>query len=208
MKKTLLIFLSISLILCSTFLSACRGKVKDPNKVTNKLKDLESYSSDVHINVNNDKQKLTYVGKQYYLRGAGSRLELEKQRVFLFKDDNIYVTDLSNGLKYSTLENAQDIFKLSFIGEYVNLLYTNEVIKYSYKTEDNNKYLLIELIIPGNNRNMSKGILYVKESNNLPEKIIICDAKGKENVEITYENFAPNSKLETELFDISNFVKD
>lgn len=205
MRKTLLIFLSVFIILISCLFIFSRRDVKDPNEIIDKLKDLKSYSCDVYIDVKNDKQNLKYEGKQYYFKGVGSRLELEEGRIFVFKDNNIYVKDSVNNLRYVTIQRPDDIFKISFIDEYLGLLYTNEAIEYSYKTKDDKEDLLIKIKVPGNNRNLKKLNLYINEVSGLPEKIIIYDIKGNEKIQIRYENFVANDKIEKELFNTDYF---
>ncbi len=93
---------------------------------------------------------------------------------------------------------------MSLIEEYIALLYTNENIKYSYKNIQGQKYQLIELFIPGNNRNMSKAVLYVNIKTKIPSKIYIFDSKNQERVEVVYKDFKPNIQVNKDLFSVKD----
>jgi len=203
MKKCLLLFLSLLLILGSMLLISCDKKPKDTNDITTYLKNMESYTTEMNMDVKNDKQIINYKAKQSYLQGGGYKLELNKSRVFIYKNDNkIYVSDKNNGTKYVQSKDFDEVFKLSFIGEYIGLLYTNEEIKYVSKTINNIEYTVIDLLIPGSNKNTTKALLYVNNKSMLPEKMIIYDINGKEKINITYTNFLPNVKVEPSLFKV------
>ena len=194
----LFVFFSFGLIL----LSGCRKKIIDPNSVTMYLKELSSYSCRADIKIKNSKDTYTYSTNQIYSKEIGTRIELGKDRVYIYLDDKIYVTDLKNNLKYLMDKNVDGIYRLSIIEEYVNLLYTNENIKYNYKNIDGQKYQTIELIIPGNNRNMSKAILYVNMKTKLPYRLYIYDSKDVERAEIAYNDFKTNIDINKSLFEV------
>jgi outer membrane lipoprotein-sorting protein len=202
MKKSsfilLFIFLSVQLI----FLSGCRKKIIGPNSTTMYLKELSSYSCGVDIKIKNNRDIYTYSTNQIYSKEFGTRIELGNDRVYIYLDEKIYVTDLKNNLKYLMDKNVDGIYRLSIIQEYINLLYTNENIKYNYKNIDGQECQTIELIIPGNNRNMSKAILYVNMKTKLPHKLYIYDSKEQERVEIVYNEFKPNIEIDKGLFEV------
>nr|WP_275935994.1 germination lipoprotein GerS-related protein [Clostridium haemolyticum] len=120
--------------------------------------------------------------------------------MLLYKENDITVRDLNNNKQYKLDKNFDDVYKLSFIEEYIGLLYTNQDIESSFKTIKDREYQLINLTIPGNNRNLNKAILYVNLENNNPEKIAIYDIKGKEMLSFLYKNFIPNAEISEELF--------
>ena len=135
------------------------------------------------------------------MRGGGYKLELNKDRVFIYKaDDKIYISDKNNGAKYTQSKDFDEVLKLCFVGEYIGLLYTNEEIKYDIKTINDIEYTVIDLFIPGNNKNINNALLYVNNKNMLPEKLVIYDAAGKAKIEVTYTKFLPNVKLEASEF--------
>lgn len=197
MKKTIILFLSFLLLLSSALLTSCDKKQKDTYDITTFLKNMESYTTEMNMDVKNDKQRINYKARQSYLRGGGYKLELNNDRVFIYKsDDNIYISDKNSGTKYVQSKDFDEVLKLSFIGEYIGLLYTNEEIKYVIKSINDIEYTVIDLFIPGGNKNINNALLYVNTKSMLPERLVIYDIKGKEKIEITYTNFLPNAKIE------------
>ena len=201
MKKKLLLFLIFLLVLSSTILTACNKKLKNTNDILAYLKNMESYTAEMSMDVKNDKQTINYKARQSYLRGGGYKLELNNSRVFIFKtDDNIYISDKNNGTKYVQSKEFDEVLKLCFIGEYIGLLYTNEEIKYEMQKINDIEYSVINLFIPGGNKNINNALLYVNCKSMLPERLIIYDVKGKEKINITYTNFLSNVKIEPSEF--------
>ena len=201
MKKRLLLILSLLFLLSSMSLISCRKKNNDNNDITTFLKNMGSYTTEMNMVIKNDKQKINYKARQSYLKGGGYKLELNKDRVFIYKnDDNIYISDKNNKTKYVQSKDFDEVFKLSFIGEYIGLLYTNEKIKYATKNINDIEYLVIDLFIPGGNKNINNALLYVNTKSMIPEKMVIYDNKGKEKIEITYTDFRPNVKIEQSEF--------
>jgi len=197
MKKKLLLTLSLLLFFSFILLTSCNKKPKNINDILTFLKNMESYTTEMNMDIKNDKQTINYVAKQTYMRGGGYKLELNNNRVFIYKtDDNIYVSDKNNGRAYVQSKDFDEVFKLSFIGEYIGLLYTNEEMKYTMENINDIEYTVVNLFIPGNNKNINNALLYVNNKNMLPEKLVIYDIKGKEKINITYSKFLPNVKIE------------
>ncbi|MBX4263617.1 germination lipoprotein GerS-related protein [Clostridium estertheticum] len=203
MKKVSLLFLSLLFVLSSMLFTSCDKTPKDTNDITTFLKNMDSYTTNMNMDIKNDKQTINYKAKQSYLKGGGYKLELNKNRVFIYKsDDKIYINDKNNGRSYVQSKSFDEVLKLSFIGEYIGLLYTNEEIKYVTKTVNNIEYTVINLFIPGNNKNINNALLYVNNKSMLPEKMIIYDTSGKEKINITYTNFIANLKIEPKEFNV------
>lgn len=201
MKKKLLILFLMSLTLF-VLLLGCNKNVKNTEKAIDYLKNLNSYSCEMNMKIQNDKQVINYSGKQFYDEKYGYRFELDKNRILIYKDNKIFVKDLQNGLSYDTDKDFDSVFKLCFIGEYIRLIYTNEKIENSFKNINNEEYQIIHLDIPGNNKNISKSDLYVNVRDDIPKYLIIYDNKGREKINIEYSNFKSNPELQKELFDV------
>lgn len=200
MRKKSLILLTICFF---AFLSliGCGKKEVNPNKAIQFLKELNSYTCNLDININNSKQEINIMCKQYYDKRYGNRLNIGNDRVLIYKDKDIYVNDIKNGENYILNKEFDSLYKLSLLQEYIGLLYTNEDIKCSIQTICDKQYELVTLIIPGNNRNLNKAIMYIDLENNFPDKIIISDIKGNEIVKFVYKNFIPNCELEKTIFE-------
>jgi outer membrane lipoprotein-sorting protein len=196
MRKSVLLIFSSIIMLSIIFAGGCKQKKKNVIDVIDYIKEINTYSCKFEMVLKNDKQEINYSGKQFYDKKVGYKMELGRDRVFVYKGEKVFVQDLQNGEKYTQDKDAQNVFNLSFVGEYIRLLYTNEDIKSKYKTIKGKNYQLIELIIPGGVRELNKAVLYVDTSDCLPEKLIIYDVKGNEKLQVNYLEFTPNVKVE------------
>ncbi|MCM0651076.1 hypothetical protein NBE98_22210 [Clostridium swellfunianum] len=201
MSRKLLILFAV-FIGMAALLSSCKSGQRDPNDILYFLKELDSYSTDFVMETKNDKQTINQEGKQFYNKQQGYRLELGQDRIFIHKPDKIYVQDVKNNFKYTLDKEFNSGYKITFINEYINLLYTNEEIKIDFKDVEGKKYQLIELLIPGGNKDTAKAVMYVEVKTRLPEWVIVYDEKENERIKITYKNFQANPELKTELFKV------
>ncbi|NEZ46713.1 hypothetical protein FDF74_05720 [Clostridium niameyense] len=204
MKKLILIC-SIIAVTLSVFLFIHFNKEGSYGESIDFLKNLDSYRCNVEIQIKNDKQNIKFKGKQFYNKDLGYRFEINKDRILLYKKNKIFVKDLVNGVKYNTDREFDKLYKLTFIGEYINLLYTNEEIKVDIRTVNDINYEVISLIIPGNNRNYEKADLFVNKKDNIPTKLVIYDKKNRIRVTVNYKNFVPNSDDGSSIFEPSKF---
>lgn len=202
-----IIFLLILIyIISSVLFVGCKVKNKNPNEVANFLKDMDSYTCDVNIEIKNDKQTLNYDIKELYQKKLGYRVEIGQDRLMIYKDNKIYITDIKNAAKYTADKEFDQLYRLSFIGEFIGLLYTNEEYKFTFKNINGIDYQLIELTIPSGNREMDKAIMYVNKKTSLPEKLQILNEKGKEKIEFTYKNFVAFADIKQETFNSEEIV--
>lgn len=198
MKRCLLILCTIMLGIL--MLSACGKKENNPNTVIQYLKSLNTYTCDVSIHIKNSRQEIDIETKQVYHEKFGHRLDVNKERVFIYKENEVQISDLVNKVDY-TLDNKFDqVYRLGFIQYYIGLLYTDEEIRNTFKKIEDRDYQLIGLDIPGNNRNMSKAIMYVDIETKLPTKLSIYDIKDNEVISFIYTNFVPNAEVNEEIF--------
>ncbi len=202
MRRVALIFLGVILMMVTFAAGGCVNRAKAPAKVLDYLKVIKSYSLSYELVVKNDRQELKYSGRQFYDKNLGYRLELGEKRVQIYKENKIYVKDENNGAKYTLDEDFDALLRLTFFGDYLKQLYTNESIKTSAFSKDGKSYALIEMQLPGNNDNIARGVIYVEQKTCFPEYLLIYNKKGKEVIKITYSNFVPNEKLQKELFDV------
>lgn len=188
-----------SLIVVTIVFFTIRGmknSVTEEVQITEYLKNIKAYKSDVIIEMNNSKQNLAYKGKQAYMKNSTYILELEDERVFIFNNDQLAVKDKHNNREYTLSSDFDEVLKYCFIGEFIGLLYTNEEINYSIEQMDNTQCLAIDLLLPGMNKNIHKGVMYIDLKNGLPKEFRILDIKGKEKIKCTYENFVELEKIE------------
>jgi outer membrane lipoprotein-sorting protein len=201
-NKKLLIVIGISFVLLVIFLFHGRN-IQNTEKVIYYLKDLNSYTCSVNIQIENDKQKVNYSGRQYYDSRYGDRFDLSKDRVIIYRGNKVFVKDIDNKDKYSMDKNFNSLFKLCFVEEYISLLYTNEKIDNSFKKVSEEEYQIIHLDIPGNNKNISRAELYVNLKHNIPVYLKIFDSTGRKRVDVHYTDFKANLDMNENMFEIN-----
>ncbi len=195
-KRILLIVLAVF----SMAAVGCVRREKSDKEVVDYFKTIHSYSCQARITISNSRQDINYDCNVFYDSSKGGRIELGQDRVFLYKDNIIEVKDNVSNRIYTVDESFDDLFYLTFINEYIKLMYVNEDTKYFIEETNGQRHQLIELTIPDNNRNMAKAVLYVDTKALVPEKILIYDNKGKERIRFTYLNFTADEELDDKLF--------
>lgn len=200
-KKLLILFITF-LLMMANLCSGCRRREKQPGEVIDYLKQLKTYSCKVEITIKNDRQEIKYDCKQYFDRNQGYRIEIGDDRIQIHKDNKIYVNDKKNSSKYTLDGDFDRVYSLSFIGNYIKLLYTEDKIKYDKKSEEGIDYQTVELLMTGNNRNMYKAVLYINAKTYKPEKLMVYDYKGNETVRMIYSDFKSNEEIDKNLFNV------
>ena len=173
-----------------------------PHEVIDYLRNIKSYQCKVNITTTNDRQQLKYEFTQFCDKVMGYRLELGSDRVQIYTEGKIYVNDLKNSAKYVLDSDFDQVRTISFIGEYIKLLYTNDKINYSKQNLEGKDYQLVDLLLPGTNRNLYKAVMYIDLKAYAPYKIIVFDNKGRERMLIEYIDFKANVELNKELFKV------
>ncbi|OFI07510.1 hypothetical protein CLOACE_03390 [Clostridium acetireducens DSM 10703] len=199
MKKIFKIFFIVIIFFSSIFIS-CFKHSNEQEEVLNYLRELKSYKCNVYVEIKNHKQINKYKCKQYYTKNLGARFDIKEERVIIYKGENILIKDLKNQVQYTTDRDFDEVFKYSFIGEYINSVFSSGNTKSYFKTINNNKYQVIKLMIPGKNKNINKAYMYIKCKDKAPKYLIIYDLNNNEKIKITYENFTPNIELDENLY--------
>lgn len=200
MDKKRNIVLLVLFILLSTLIFGC-GKNKTSDKdIVEYLKNIQSYTSDGEIIVKNDRQEIKYNIKQVYDQKMGYKLDINDERSNIYIAEKIYVFDKIANKKYKVGNEFDEFLYMTFINEYVKMLYTNPEIKCKKMDMDNRVYYQLELDIPKINKNMSKAFLYIDMETLLPWKMLIYTDKNEEAVIVNYKNFVIN-----EVIDPNNF---
>lgn len=205
-KKSIMTALGVFLLL--TLCSCAKNKINTEDTI-DFLKNIRSYTCFVEMKVLNNKQNIVYSGREIYSKKYGYRFEIGNERVLLYLGDKIYVRDLINDSQYVTDKDFDSLYRLSFIGEYIDLLYTDEEIKSTLNSLGGKQFQIIELTIPGTNRNLSTAELYIDINDDLPQKLIIYDADKKKKVEVIYKGFTVNPEIDKKQFDtIFKYLKN
>lgn len=200
MKKkliyTLVSVIAIALIVIASLLMKGKTEALDEYNAIDTLKEIRAYKSNITIEVINDRESNKYEGVQTYKRGIGYKLDLNDNRSFTFKGDEILVKDRESTREYTLNKEFDEVFKYGFIGEYIGLIYTNEELEFSTETINNHEYFIIKTLMPGSNNNIYSGSLYYDIENCVPKKIIIYDNNRRERIIYTYENFNWTDKVD------------
>lgn len=193
---TLVAIICIGVVLILGFLGIGKKKVNisDENHVVDLLSQIKTYTSDISIKVINDKETNTYEGSQTYIKDVGYRLDLNDERSFIFKGENIEVKDNESTRQYTLDKNFDEVFKYGFIGEYIGLIYTNEELKFEKEVINDKEYFIITTLIPGSNNNLYEGSMYYDIAEYKPDKIIIYDNNHNERVIYNYKSFKWSDK--------------
>ncbi|WP_035292371.1 germination lipoprotein GerS-related protein [Clostridium sp. KNHs214] len=182
---TLILFMVLLLSL-----TACGNKkTEKENEIIDIIKAIDKYSTNIEITTINSRQKIQLKGKQTYVKGEVAKLEINGVRQMVYEGEKVRIKDIENKKKYSIDESFDSLYKLSFIDEYIKLIYNNEKIKYKYKKLDGNEYLVVIMDLPYNNRNLSKVNLYLDCKDKKPYKVVIYNKKDEEKVNILYKKF-------------------
>lgn len=182
------------LILGVLVIKGRNNKVYDEHHVVERLNEIKAYTSEVTIKVINDKESNVYEGTQRYLKGVGYRLDLNDDRSFIFKGEDISVKDNESTRQYTLDKNFDEVFKYGFIGEYIRLIYTNEELEFKKETINDKEYFVITTLIPGSNNNLYEGSMYYDIAEYKPYKIIIYDNKHNERIIYNYKDFSWTDK--------------
>lgn len=199
-KKVLMLFISSIFIIF--IITGCGKKELQTGDIIKQLKEIESYSCDIEIHNKNSKQEIVYYCKQYYNNKYGHRLDINDERVLIFKGNDIQINDLNSGAFYVTSKDFDSVFKLSFIEEYIGLLYTDEEVKCVFENENGRNVMMIYLNIPGSNRNLSRAVMYVDAENATPIKTVIYDFSDSEKIQFVYKNFIKTEEIGEERFKV------
>lgn len=184
-----IITLILSIVLLLSLIACGNKKPEKENEIIDIIKSIDKYTTDIEITIINSRQEIQLTGKQTYEKGEVAKLEVNGTRQMVYKGKKIHINDVQNEKKYSTDESFDSLYKLSFIDEYIKLIYNNEKIKYKYKKLDDNEYLVVIMNLPYNNRNLSKVNLYLDYKEKKPYKVVIYNEKDEEKVNIVYKNF-------------------
>lgn len=205
MKRNLIIILVIiSLLILGIFYKFIYLKIApaNPESILSDLKMMKSYTCDIDLEIKNAKQTIYEKCRQSYMNNDKYRLDIGNNRVWIFLKDKSIVKDLNNSRIYETEKDFDEIYKYTFINQYINLLFSDEEYEISSQEENGEKYMVVTLSIYGESDNLKKGALYIDEKTKLPYQLLIYNENDSQVVKVKYENFIENPKLNNDVFDL------
>ncbi|WP_443659433.1 germination lipoprotein GerS-related protein [Clostridium algidicarnis] len=201
MRKDIKLMILFLCLICLPVINvSCKKPAKNVDEVIDYIKSIKSYESNVEYTIKNSKKTEVKNYTQYFQKDQGYRLELGDKRSYIYKEDEILVEDIANNAKYSLDKDFDEVYKFTFIGEFIRQLYTNEDIKYFCKKIEGKSYMVVELVITGANNNLKTAFMYIDLTTNLPEKVAIFDKGGEERIVAIYKDLKINIDLDEELF--------
>ncbi|WP_027632021.1 germination lipoprotein GerS-related protein [Clostridium hydrogeniformans] len=192
-------YLLVVIIGIAIILSSCNLKQKSEKNIIKDLSKLKTYEAKLNVTFNNFREEREENWTQIYSKDLGYIIKLGEDRTYFYKDDNIYVTDNIANKKYVLEKEFDELYKYTVVEEVLKLL-NNPDSKISCKNIEGKNYTIVELVIPGSNRNLVRGEVIIDNSTAKLDKFTIYDLKGDERVKILYTEFLKNKEVDKYLF--------
>lgn len=201
MKRIILFFLLF--LIC---LTSCKSvKIENSEQAFDYVKSIKNYTSHIRVTFKNERSEESIFLRQYSSSNDRYRLDLEEERIYIYKDDKIFVKDLENNKEYFLEENFDEIYRYCFLNEYIKLIYSMDQVEYfkdSYGDEQNQIVIYgAKVNLPSNNLNMNNAILYLDGDSCNPLKLEIYDSKSNLRVLIEYLTFESLEEIDDTLFE-------
>lgn len=186
------------------FTSCKAQKIENPEQAFDYVKGLKNYISDTKVTFRNERNEESIFLRQYSSSNNTYRIDLEEERTYIYKDDNIFVNDIKNNKQYFLEENFDEVYKNCFLNEYIKLLYSMDQVEYfkeSYgEGEEMTTIYGAKVNLPINNLNMNNAVLYLDGDRCIPIKLEIFDSKGNLRILIEYLTFEALEEMDPEIF--------
>lgn len=154
-----------------------------------KIVTMSSYKCMAYVEVTGNKSNHNYVFIHNYTKPDYYKLEVVepknlKGKTMEYKGDKVIITnpDIKDKIE---LPNNDDNRQYSFVGDFIKNYLQNEEVDIKL----NNNSLVLETIIPGENKYFAKQILYIDKESKNPKKMEILNSEGKVNFTVNYKNF-------------------
>lgn len=204
--RILLLFLIVSIAL-----TGCASKAaKKPEDVQKLLMKLKSYKSDVIFFVTNNKSTNVYKAKHMYKYPDKYRIEIVepselKGQTTIYNGEKSYIYHPQLKTYLLTQSFNSSLEYSSFIGTFIEDFKNNGGARFKLESlRDRQSYVLEIPIEDGNSYRVLKKI-WIDADGIFPVKAEILDKNNNISVQVLYENFEANPKLEDSLFEIQNY---
>lgn len=187
MKKpfTILLFLfTIMLLLSSCNLFGDRG-----TRIIKNSEKKKEYSAKLNIKFINDKETTEENWEGTFSNDKVHIMLLGSGKTITWTNGKLVINVKENNINYSETQGADALYRYILPNEYIKKAKIGDGKKYFFTNKAGKEYLVVEVFIAGENKNLCKGIMYLDVKNYLPEKIIIYDNDGKEKVIVSYSDY-------------------
>jgi len=203
--RILLLFLIVSIVL-----SGCSAEnAKKPEDVQKLLMKLKSYKSDVIFAVSNNKSTNVYKAKHLYKFPDMYRIEILepnelKGQTTIYNGDKAYIyhPQLETYLLTQNFNNSMEYS--SFVGSFIEHFKNNGGARFNMENFGDKQCYVLEIPIKGENPYRVMEKIWIDAEELLPVKVEILDKNNNISVQVLYENFEANPKLEDSLFQIQS----
>ena len=199
----LLVF-ALSFTLCG-----CSGKFSPPtvDKMKKELNSLASYQCDVKMSVTNNRSTNDYVMKHYYKKAGKYRIEIAspeelKGQVTIYDGSSAYVFHPGIAQYLVTQNFIASMEHYAFAGAFLEHLEQDAGVRYAREKVGDKLYFVMEFDIENGSMYMQKEKIWFDVQELTPWKAEIYDKDGKATVQVYYDNFIMNPKLDDKLFEI------
>ncbi|WBW99277.1 germination lipoprotein GerS-related protein [Oceanirhabdus sp. W0125-5] len=196
---------SIMIVIILMSLISCENK-EDPNKVIAYIKGLKTYECTAKLEVINDVQRKEVDIYQVFKKDTGSYIKINEDRQIWFLPNKIIDNYIKQKKMLIQSRFYDNILEYTFLEKYIEKLYCDEKIKTKFAEEEGKRYLLVELILCSNNRNLDKAVIYINTEDGNPNRIEIYDGDKKVRMRITYGKFEGNAKIRDDFFDTKRLL--
>lgn len=212
------------IILSCVFLSGCGNKKEESvngyKDIQEAIMNMESYTAEIQVTYISNKGENVYDIMQVAKKDGKYILETTspetlKGNVIMYDGRLIWHYNPSVDAKISVIDNEKlerrEINLFSFLQNHLksnNIAVETSTSQNEKDGESENIYTILEAVIPSDNTYFSTEKLWLNNSSNLPEKLVIYDKEGKERVIVNFDNFVYNPTLEDSVFDIESIKQD
>jgi outer membrane lipoprotein-sorting protein len=168
---------------------------------------LETYTCDVVMKVTNNISTMEYRLKHSYKSPDKYRVEVLAPRelqgqVTIYNGHSSYIYHPGINQYFVTEDFSGSMEYNSFIGSFMEHIRKAGEIRISYEKYGDKECIVAEFEIPEPNRYMHVEKLWIDRSEIVPLRAEIYGSDGKTYVEISYDNFVYNPRLEDGDFEI------
>ncbi len=199
-------------VLAAIFLiifSGCTQKISDYDKLQKKLMEMECYSCDAEVKYISNKGESSYQTKQLALSDGRYKIETTapdevKGGIILY--DGKMIWQYNPQIKSKVSLNTPDKPERTQINifTFLNNMVKSQDVSVESATMDESLYTVFEAKIPGMSKFFSTEKLWLENKSMLPVKLEIYDTDGKTRVEVSFENFKYNPKIDESVFSVDN----
>lgn len=188
--------ITIPIILIGVIIFFRHNYIPTNEEVIEKVKNTNSYSCNVEYIIKNSKNTYDENVKLIYDKNLGIRIEFDNDRVKIYKDGYISVTD--NGDEYELEKNTDVVYPLACIS---NILDNDiESIQEGKEEWGDKVYIKLRVNLPFQNKHLSYAYIFMDKEEQIPVLTQIYDVNDEERLNIIYKDFKRLKEVDKSLF--------